>query len=183
MSRTNFHNPKDVRAIEVRLYLMTNSTDPDQMASSEAIWSGSTLFAKTGHDELSKRRVKKRVSFKFALFWRKVTRQTLSVIGHFHSRVFSGKTMEHTVTSNLSKLYELQYSFHDRRSYETQLIQQIKGLERNLTSGEQTDLFLLFTLKWESKLFSQNVCKAIEWNVQCIIEVVKVLVTIKMLPP
>ena len=27
---------------------MTNSVDPDQMASSEAIWSGSTLFAKIG---------------------------------------------------------------------------------------------------------------------------------------
>ena len=27
---------------------MTNSVDPDQMASSEAIWSGSTLFAKVG---------------------------------------------------------------------------------------------------------------------------------------
>ena len=30
-------------------YLMTNSADPDQLASSEANWSGSTLFAKTGH--------------------------------------------------------------------------------------------------------------------------------------
>ena len=28
---------------------MTNSADPDQLASSEANWSGSTLFAKTGH--------------------------------------------------------------------------------------------------------------------------------------
>ena len=28
---------------------MTNSVDPDQMASSEANWSGSTLFAKAGH--------------------------------------------------------------------------------------------------------------------------------------
>ena len=27
---------------------MTNSADPDQLASSEANWSGSTLFAKTG---------------------------------------------------------------------------------------------------------------------------------------
>ena len=27
---------------------MTNSVDPDQIASSEAIWSGSTLFAKVG---------------------------------------------------------------------------------------------------------------------------------------
>ena len=36
---------------------MTNSADPDQLASSEANWSGSTLFAKTGHDVFSKRRV------------------------------------------------------------------------------------------------------------------------------
>ena len=35
---------------------MTNSADPDQLASSEANWSGSTLFAKTGH-VFSKRRV------------------------------------------------------------------------------------------------------------------------------
>ena len=38
--------------------LMTNSADPDQLASSEANWSGSTLFAKTGHVVFSKRRVK-----------------------------------------------------------------------------------------------------------------------------
>ena len=37
---------------------MANSADPDQLASSEANWSGSTLFAKTGHDVFSKRRVK-----------------------------------------------------------------------------------------------------------------------------
>ena len=29
--------------------LMTNSTDPDQLASSEANWSGSTLFSKAGY--------------------------------------------------------------------------------------------------------------------------------------
>ena len=28
---------------------MTNSADPDQLASSEANWSGSTLFAKEGY--------------------------------------------------------------------------------------------------------------------------------------
>ena len=38
---------------------MTNSADPDQLASSEANWSGSTLFAKTGHDVFSKRSVNK----------------------------------------------------------------------------------------------------------------------------
>ena len=37
---------------------MTNSADPDQLASSEANWSGSTLLAKTGHIVFSKRRVK-----------------------------------------------------------------------------------------------------------------------------
>ena len=30
-------------------YLMANSADPDQLASSEANLSGSTLFSKTGH--------------------------------------------------------------------------------------------------------------------------------------
>ena len=28
---------------------MTNSVDPDQLASEEANWSGSTLFANAGH--------------------------------------------------------------------------------------------------------------------------------------
>ena len=39
---------------------MTKSADPDQLASSEANLSGSTLFAKTGHDVNSKRRVKRK---------------------------------------------------------------------------------------------------------------------------
>ena len=34
---------------------MANSADPDQLAN----WSGSTLFAKTGHIMFSKRRIKK----------------------------------------------------------------------------------------------------------------------------
>ena len=37
---------------------MTNHADPDQLASSEANWSGSTLFAKTGHVVFSKKMVK-----------------------------------------------------------------------------------------------------------------------------
>ena len=31
---------------------MANSTDPDQLASSEANWSGSTLFAKAGYTQI-----------------------------------------------------------------------------------------------------------------------------------
>ena len=34
---------------------MTNSANPDQLAFSEAKWSGSTLFAKAGHDLFSKK--------------------------------------------------------------------------------------------------------------------------------
>ena len=37
---------------------MTKSADPDQLASSETNWSGSTQFAKRGHVVFSKRRVK-----------------------------------------------------------------------------------------------------------------------------
>ena len=37
---------------------MTNSEDPDLLASSEANWSGSALFAKTPHDMFSKSRAK-----------------------------------------------------------------------------------------------------------------------------
>ena len=44
---------------------MTNSADSDQLASSEANWSGSTLFAKTGHVVFSKRRIKLRVEAPF----------------------------------------------------------------------------------------------------------------------
>ena len=37
---------------------MTNSADPDQLASSEAKWFGTALFAKTGHVMFSNIRVK-----------------------------------------------------------------------------------------------------------------------------
>ena len=33
-------------------YLMANSADPDQLVSSEANWSGSTLFAKSGYIQI-----------------------------------------------------------------------------------------------------------------------------------
>ena len=61
MSGINFHGPKDVRAIEVLLYIgncrllchllvilkviFANSVDPDQTAPLGAVWSGSTLLA------------------------------------------------------------------------------------------------------------------------------------------
>ena len=62
---------------------MTNSVDPDQLASSEANLSGSALFAKTGHIVFSKRRVKTMASnpdaafsflfLKYILSWLRVT--------------------------------------------------------------------------------------------------------------
>ena len=42
--------------------LMANSADPDQLASSEANWSGSTLFAKQGTSRFSRTRVNTIVS-------------------------------------------------------------------------------------------------------------------------
>ena len=43
---------------------MANSADPDQLASSEANWSGSALFVKQGISRFSKTRVKTRHVFK-----------------------------------------------------------------------------------------------------------------------
>ena len=40
-------------------YWMANSVDPDQLASSEANWSGSTLFAKIGYIQVLQDRIKK----------------------------------------------------------------------------------------------------------------------------
>ena len=45
---------------------MINSADPDQLASSEANWSGSTLFAKTEHVVFSKRKVKNEMRYTFS---------------------------------------------------------------------------------------------------------------------
>ena len=38
-----------IQIVGIVTYLMVNSADPDQLASSEANWSGSTLFAKAGY--------------------------------------------------------------------------------------------------------------------------------------
>ncbi len=58
--------------------------------------------------------------------------------------------MEHIVASNLAKhfqhhniLYDLQHGFRDKRSCETQLIELVDDLARNLSHGKQSDLILL----------------------------------------
>ena len=63
---------------------------------------------------------------------------------------FLCKVMEHIIASNISKhlnkhntLHELQYGFREKRSCETQLIQLVEDLGRQLTLGKQTDLVLL----------------------------------------
>ena len=43
----------------LEIHIFNDSAAPDQLASSEANWSGSALFAKTGHVVFSKRRVKR----------------------------------------------------------------------------------------------------------------------------
>ncbi|MCG7865188.1 MAG: hypothetical protein JAY74_02330 [Candidatus Thiodiazotropha taylori] len=60
------------------------------------------------------------------------------------------KVMEHIIASNISRhlnkynvLYELQHGFREKRSCETQLIQLVEDLGRQLSLGKQTDLVLL----------------------------------------
>ena len=60
------------------------------------------------------------------------------------------KVMGHIVASNLTRYlnenhihYELQHGFREKRSCETQLIQLVDDLGRQLTQGHQVDLVLL----------------------------------------
>ena len=60
------------------------------------------------------------------------------------------KVMEHIIASNLTKhlnkhniLYDLQHGFRQKRSCETQLIQLVEDLGRQLIQGKQTDQLLL----------------------------------------
>ena len=73
------------------------------------------------------------------------------------------KVMEHihVIASNISKhltwhyiLYKLQHSFRGKRSCETQLIQLVEDLSRQLTLGNQTDLVLLDFSKLLIKLIT-----------------------------
>ena len=68
----------------------------------------------------------------------------------FQKSFDAGKTMEHIIASSLTKhlnqnniLYDLQHGFRDRRPCETQLLQLIEALARNMPEGKQTDLILL----------------------------------------
>ena len=69
------------------------------------------------------------------------------------------KAMKHIIASNLCKhlnlnniLYDLQHSFREKRSCETQLIQLVEDLARNLTSGKHSDLIQLDFSKVFDKL-------------------------------
>ena len=60
------------------------------------------------------------------------------------------KVMEHIIASKLTQhlnqnnvLYDLQHGFRERRSCETQLIQLVEDLGRQLVTGKQVDLILL----------------------------------------
>ena len=60
------------------------------------------------------------------------------------------KVMEHIIASKLTQhlnqhnlLYDLQHGFRERRSCETQLIQLVEDLGRQLVKGKQVDLILL----------------------------------------
>ena len=60
------------------------------------------------------------------------------------------KVTKHFNQNNI--LYDLQHGFREKRSYETQLIQLMEDLARNMTSGKQTDLILLTSVKPSTRL-------------------------------
>ena len=72
---------------------MTNSADPDQLASSEANWSGSTLFAKAGHIRDQQDQVK---------WWQHCTLPTLKKVPQlaFSLFVFPSKCAKHCLPPN-----------------------------------------------------------------------------------
>ena len=65
---------------------MTNSTDPDQLASSEANWSGAILFAKQRISGFSMTRVKEILCQKTTL---KTITEILHVTGIWNRRTFA----------------------------------------------------------------------------------------------
>ena len=49
LNKLRCHTHFLIQVVDTNSHTMTNSADPDQLASSEANWSGSTLFVKAGH--------------------------------------------------------------------------------------------------------------------------------------
>ena len=68
--------------IEIHIFI-GNSADPDQLASSEANWSGSTLSAKTGHVVFSKRQIKVIYHVRKYIIWQ-VYSEDLDQPGQLH---------------------------------------------------------------------------------------------------
>ena len=66
---------------------MANSADPDQLASSEANWSGSTLFAKAGFIRVQQDKVNMGDSFCVFLFGFLHTKSFLKCGLHLKERV------------------------------------------------------------------------------------------------
>ena len=72
---------------------MTNSVDPDQMASSEAIWSGSTLFAKVG--VVVKSRIRVKADFEISLWVQIVQFHEISYCELIHWCSLNGNNFMH----------------------------------------------------------------------------------------
>ena len=79
-------------------YLMANNADPDQLASSEANWSGSTLFAKVGYIRVQQTRVKIDMQF----LWNRHGISLHQLIGGIHL-IFSHFSMKTYVVNTHKK--------------------------------------------------------------------------------
>ena len=79
--------------------------------------------------------------------------------------------MEHIIASNLSThlnkhniLYKLQHGFREKRSCETQLIQLVEDLGRQLSLGKQTDFSKAFDKVNHLKLLYKLSCFGVKGN-------------------
>ena len=122
---------------------MTNSADPDQLASSEANWSGSALFAKIGISGISRTRVK---------YW------TLSGSRYLERKNVADQYAN--LSANLSafpepegrhNLFTFYYSY-----YLTVFINSFKGNVHSFREGNSFKLFL-YTF-WKVLLWKKRIC-------------------------
>ena len=111
---------------------MTNNADPDQLASLEANWSGSTLFAKTGHVIFSKRRVyfsKKAccgvIIRSTSEKWETINTFWLTHLSLAFHNIWSGSTL-FALNTGISIKYGYNKNYPDTPSIENELVKRFK---------------------------------------------------------
>ena len=148
---------------------MTNSTDPDQLASSEANWSGSTLFAKSGCDVFSMRRVKLS-AITFLSFMDGLTIHTTLVLRVVHWNMSQRKTYNMTCVTSKDSDQSVYPPSKARVLVHPSLDSQeaVEGTcdQRRLWSDcvdAQADLSLRWSHKSRCRVYRACMCACVRW--------------------